>query len=120
MVVERRHRQRPLDDITPVTIACMDIVEIAIPTNEAPAILIEQIERCAMLEGLDIGVRMTLRSFPGSMHWHLRLPSIKGVLELTYWPEQRRLWFAVHANRQAEWIAPAIQRLRACLEQAVA
>jgi hypothetical protein len=98
----------------------MNTIEIAIPTNHEPAMLIERIERCAAAEGLDIGQRMTLRTFPGSIHWHLRLPSVKGVLELTYWPEQRRLWFAVHSNRQSEWIAPAIERLRTCLQQAVA
>jgi hypothetical protein len=94
----------------------MDVVELAIPANHEPATLIEQIERCAALEGLDIGARMTLRTFPGSIHWHLRRPSTKGVLELTYWPG-RRLWFAVHSNRQAEWIAPTLERLRTCLEQ---
>jgi hypothetical protein len=95
----------------------MDIIEIAIPTNHEPTILIEQIEHYAELEGLDVGKRMTLRTFPGSIHWHLRRPSIKGVLELTYWPGRRRLWFAVHSNRQAKWIAPTIERLRTCLEQ---
>jgi hypothetical protein len=97
----------------------MDIIEIAIPANHEPAILIEQIEHCAALEGLDIGERMTLRTFPGSIHWHLRRPRTKGVLELTYWPSQRRLWFAVHSNRQAEWIAPTIERLQTCLGQTV-
>jgi hypothetical protein len=81
--------------------------------------LIERIERCATAEGLDAGERMTLRTFPGSIHWHIRRPGIRGVLELTYWPEQRRMWFAVHSNRQAEWIAPAIEQLRRRLEQAV-
>ena len=93
----------------------MDTVELAISTSHDSDALIAQIERAATAEGLDIGKRLTLRTFPGSIHWHLRRPNTKGVLELTYWPSQGRLWFAVHANRRAEWIAPAIERLRASL-----
>lgn len=96
----------------------MDIVEIAIPANYVPAALVARIERAAAEAGLDVGERMTLRTFPGSLHWHLRRPGTKGVLELTYWPIQHRAWFAVHSNRQASWIAPAIERLRVTLEQA--
>jgi hypothetical protein len=97
----------------------MDTITIMIPANHDPAVLIARIERAAAAEGLDVGERMTLRTFPGSIHWHLRRPGGKGVLELTYWPSQGRLWFAVHANRRANWIAPAIERLRARLEQVV-
>jgi hypothetical protein len=94
----------------------MDSIEIAAPATQNPTALIAQIERAASAEGLDSGERMTLRMFPGSTHWHLRQPGLKGVLELTYWPSQGRLWFAVHANRQADWIDPAIERLRARIE----
>jgi hypothetical protein len=97
----------------------METIEISLPANYDSAVLMAQIERAVAEEGLDIGERMTLRTFPGSIHWHLRRPSAKGVLELTYWPGRRRLWFAVHSNRQAEWVAPAIERLRACLEQTI-
>jgi hypothetical protein len=95
----------------------METIEIAIPTSPDPAALIARIERAAAAEGLDAGDRMTLRTFPGSIHWHLRHPGAQGVLELTYWPDRGRLWFAVHANRRADWIAPAIERLRARLQQ---
>ena len=95
----------------------MDTIEIAVPAGHDPAALIARIERAATAAGLDIGERMTLRTCPGSIHWHLRRPGVKGVLELTYWPSHGRLWFAVHINRQADWIAPAIERLRASLQQ---
>jgi hypothetical protein len=57
--------------------------------------------------------RPELRSYPGATHWHIRWPGARGTLELTYWPRAGRLWFAVHANRRAEWIAPAIDDLMA-------
>ena len=97
----------------------MDTVELAIPAGYERDNLIARIERAAADAGLDVGERMTLRTFPGSIHWHLRRADTTGVLELTFWPSQQRLWFAVHANRRAAWIAPAIERLRATLEQAV-
>ena len=95
----------------------MVTIEIGISTIHDPAALIARIEHAASAEGLDIGERMTLRSCPGSIHWHLRRPGVKGVLELTYWPSQSRLWFAVHTNRRADWIAPSIERLRARFQQ---
>jgi hypothetical protein len=95
----------------------MDTIEITILATHDPTALIARIERAAAAENLEIGERMTLRTCPGSIHWHLRRPGVKGVLELTYWPSQGRLWFTVHANRQADWIAPSIERLRASLQQ---
>ena len=98
----------------------MHTVQIALPASHDPAALIARIERAAAAEGLDPGERKTLRAFPGSIHWHLRRPGTAGVLELTYWPGQGRLWFDVHDNRRAEWIAPALEQLRAGFEQAPA
>ncbi len=45
-----------------------------------------------------------LRTFPGSLHWHLRRSGISGTLELTVWPAQRRIWMSRRANRDAPWI----------------
>ena len=70
------------------------------------------IERSVSDAGL-LAERLELRSYPGATHWHIRRPGAKGTLELTYWPRARRLWFAVHANRRADWIAPAIDDLSA-------
>jgi hypothetical protein len=95
----------------------MDTVEVALTASHDPHALIARVERAVAAQGLAVGERMTLRSFPGSIHWHIRRPGSKGVLELTYWPNQGRLWFAVHANRRANWIPTAIERLRADLQQ---
>jgi hypothetical protein len=91
--------------------ALMETVDIPIAASRDPAALIEIIERAASEAGL-LAQRRTLRSYPGSTHWHLKQPRASGTLELTYWPRTNRLWFAVHANRRAEWIAAAIAAFR--------
>jgi hypothetical protein len=49
------------------------------------------------------GTEMTLKKFPGSVHWHLHQPGKKGTLEATWWPSERRFWFSIHENRRADW-----------------
>ena len=61
--------------------------------------------------------QLALRSYPSATHWHIRQPGAQGTLELTYWPMRSRLWFAIHANRRAEWLAPAIDDLTARMIQ---
>ena len=90
----------------------METINIPIPANHSPATLPALIERSVSDAGL-LATRLELRSYPGATHWHIRRPGAKGTLELTYWPSVGRLWFAVHANRRAAWIAPAIDDLMA-------
>jgi predicted kinase len=40
----------------------------------------------------------------------------KGVLELTWWPNERRLWFKVAKNRHAPWIDVALPKFAFLLE----
>ena len=90
----------------------METLDIPLPANHsciATPALIEQ----AITEAGLLAQRLELRSYPGATHWHIRRPGAKGTLELTYWPRAGRLWFAVHANRRADWIAPAIDDLSA-------
>src|SRR5262245_16202492 len=94
----------------------METIRIPIPENHNPAALPALIERAVSDAGL-LAERLELRSYPGATHWHIRRPGAKGTLELTYWPREGRLWFAIHANRRAEWIAPAIGDLRARIMQ---
>ena len=65
--------------------------------------------------GLDIAIDGTLKSFPGCRHWHLRKPGTTGTLEVTSWPERKRLWVTYHANRVGDgWVeilAPEFARL---------
>jgi hypothetical protein len=94
----------------------MDTIEIALHAGHDPTTLPALIERVIAEAGL-LADRRVLRSHPGATHWHIRRPCAKGTLELTYWPSAERLWFAVHANRRAEWIAPAIEDLMARMMQ---
>jgi hypothetical protein len=50
-----------------------------------------------------------LASYPGSLHWHICLSGSKGVLEVTWWPANRRFWLKVAANREGPWIGEAIE-----------
>jgi hypothetical protein len=94
----------------------MDTTEIALRAGHDPTTLPALIEQAITEAGL-LAERLKLRSYPGATHWHIRRPGVNGTLELTYWPSAERLWFAVHANRRAEWIAPAIEDLMARMMQ---
>ena len=55
----------------------------------------------------------THTSFPDSIHWHFKPERrIRGVLDLTYWPDGGRLWLSVRAQ-DADWIGPAADALAA-------
>ena len=90
----------------------MQTIEVPAPSDCDPAMILMQIE-CSVSDAGLLATRLELRSYPGATHWHIRRPGAKGTLELTYWPSVGRLWFAVHANRRAGWIAPAIEDLMA-------
>jgi len=54
----------------------------------------------------------TLKSFPGSRHWHLKLLKRSGTLEVTWWPVKQRLWISYHENRVGDgWVATAASEL---------
>jgi hypothetical protein len=93
----------------------MEMIDIPLPAGHDPAALLALIERSVADAGL-LADRRELRSYPGAVHWHIRRLGAQGTLELTYWPRMGKLWFAVHANRRAEWIAPAIDDLTARLD----
>lgn len=73
------------------------------------------IEDVIGIYGLTVMQRTTLSSYKGSIHYHLKSGSQRGVLEITYWPAKTRLWLDIHDNRQAEWnvsiIGPFAQSL---------
>jgi hypothetical protein len=57
----------------------------------------------------------TLASFPGCTHWHLKRNRERGVLEITLWPAQSRLWLSVQDGRKGAWIDAAVDKLLADL-----
>jgi hypothetical protein len=94
----------------------MQTIDVPTPRDCDSATLPALIERAVSAAGL-LAERLELRGYPGATHWHIRRPGANGTLELTYWPRAGRLWFAVHANRRAEWIVPAIGDLTARMMQ---
>jgi hypothetical protein len=69
------------------------------------------IDQAVADSGLQVTMRASLRTFPGSVHWHVRRGRESGTLEITFWPQQRRAWFTIHDGRQAEWIEKSMNAL---------
>lgn len=53
--------------------------------------------------------RLSLKKFPGSVHWHITKPGEKGTLEATWW--EGKFWFSVHENRRSEWVDGVVATL---------
>jgi hypothetical protein len=92
------------------------ITEVELPEYVDVAAVEQLIEELASAAGLQIGLRGTLKQYPGSRHWHFQRRRTPGTLELTVWPQQRRVWFAIRQNRWADWIDEALSQMRSQLE----
>jgi len=56
----------------------------------------------------DLGLgatRISLKSIPDAVHWHIRKPGVSGTLEATwrFGENGPELWLEVRANRSAPW-----------------
>lgn len=69
------------------------------------------VERACDELGLQVGLRDTLASYPGSVHWHMKREGERGTLEITFAPVAARLWLSVHAGRDADWIDDVLMTL---------
>jgi hypothetical protein len=86
--------------------------EIAITRKVTDQVVVATVEATAAATGLGVALRTSTRSCPGSIHWHFRkIGEPHGTLELTYWPENKRLWAKVHPGRRAKWIPGCITKL---------
>jgi hypothetical protein len=78
-------------------------------------LITQEIEEIISEFKLIISMKTTLSTMKGSYHYHLKSGKLKGLLEVTYWPKQKRLWVDIHENRRAEWnettIKPFTERL---------
>ncbi len=75
--------------------------------------------QAAMQVDLSPGPRQSLKTKPGSVHYHLTCPGQTGTLELTIWPERQLIWLSVHANRAADWTDGAADALSAALARSI-
>jgi len=91
--------------------------ELAIPPGMPLATAATAIEEAVAAEGLRVAQRSTLAEYPGCLHWHLKQGKGAGTLEVTLLQRRDggRILFSIHANRDADWIPAAIERLVATL-----
>jgi len=68
------------------------------------------LEECRR-RGLVVRSERELAGRTGSHHWHLRMPSRRGTLELNEW--QNRVWVKVHPLRDGDWAIALAHELSA-------
>ncbi len=96
----------------------MKTFDLPIPKNCSEKQLITQFEGTVKSCGLTIASRGTLKTIPGSVHWHLKSGTESGTLEATLIYKQARCFLVYHDNRFAEWIPSAIAAIIANWQKA--
>jgi hypothetical protein len=91
-------------------------VEFKVPGSAQLTHIDSEIESACAAEGLRIGMKGTLVSFPGSIHWHFKRPSERGTLEITVFPRSRRVWAQIQEGRRADWIEPCLEKIKHAVE----
>ena len=78
---------------------------VEIEVKPVPQSAAAAISTAAAAMGLEIAVETSLKSLPGSLHWHLRRKGRTGTVEVTWLPSEQRMWVAYHANRLGDgWV----------------
>jgi hypothetical protein len=98
----------------------MQEFEFQLPPSARLSDLDFLLESICIAEGLEVGMKSTLASFPGSIHWHFKKPGERGTLEITSYPRTRRLWASIQAGRRADWIEPCLARIKTKVENLLA
>ena len=93
----------------------MQNLELQLPPGDDDA-QIARIDLAIAKAGLLVTMRGTLKSFPGSIHWHLKQGKEPGTLEITYWPAERRAWLSIQDGRRGTWIDAKAEELRQLIE----
>jgi len=75
------------------------------------------IESVCVAHGLELGMKTSLASFPGSIHWHYKRLREKGTLEFTLLQRERRIWAQVQSGRRAPWIESVLPGIRLDIER---
>jgi hypothetical protein len=94
----------------------MEEIEVAVNPVGREKLLATLIEGAADHYGLRIRMKGTLRTYPGSEHWHFQKPGERGTLEVTLWPRGNRVWFSVQSGRNAAWISKILPDVKAWIE----
>lgn len=70
-------------------------VEIQISADTTNDSVVRVVEQDCKAYGLTQALKGTLASYPGCVHWHFKKDKEKGILEITWWESENRLWFKV-------------------------
>jgi len=98
----------------------MQHIEIELPREANLSKVENAIEATLAAVGLQVSLRVTLKKFPGCIHWHAKLPGQPGTLELTLWPQQHRAWISIQSGRAAEWIPKKLPEIQKALNRHIA
>jgi hypothetical protein len=94
----------------------MEEIEVAVSLVGSEEQFVALIETAADRYGLQIRMKGTFRTYPGSEHWHFQKPGQRGTLEVTLWPRRNRVWFSVQSGRRAAWITEILPAMKAWIE----
>ena len=94
----------------------MTELEIKFPINLNSEEIILRFEQAVNETSLSIKSRGTLKTIPGSVHWHIVDATKKGTLEATYCPNKKRLTLSFRDNHYGDWIDDAIVKIKKLLE----
>ena len=89
---------------------------IHVPERITPARIGFIIDKVILEFGLNATMRGTLKSYPGSTHWHIKRGRERGTLEVTWWPQCRKLRIKIQAGRTAPWIDEIVPRFKREIE----
>ena len=94
----------------------MTELDIALPPAPNFPHIERSVDEACIAAGLTLHSKSTLKQYRGCVHWHIRKGKQNGTLEITLWPQAKRLWFVVHDNRRAAWIDEAVAQLKPEIE----
>ena len=94
-------------------------VQLQIPDSVNSDVLVRMIEHICIAHGLTCTLKGTLAGYRGCVHWHFKKGSQKGILEITWWETEVRLWIKVAGNRGGDWIEDSIPRLKEQIENSL-
>ncbi len=94
----------------------MTELDIALPAAPDFAHIERSVDEACLAVGLTLHSKGTLKQYRGCMHWHICKGKQAGTLEITLWPQAKRLWFGVHDNRRAAWVDEAIAQIKPEIE----
>lgn len=94
-------------------------VAIKIPANIKDGVVTKTIEQVCNDNNLICSLKGTLTTYPDCIHWHFKKDKQKGVLEITWWEREHRLWFKVADHRTNIWIEEILPKLKKKIEQAL-